>query len=70
MKYNQLYAVYKKSHLRIYNITNNPAQGREMKVSHASQTAKALCRTITSTSAVGRATAANCIGQNLIQKGR
>lgn len=70
MKYSQLYTIYKKSHLRIYNLSRNPAQSREMKVSHASQTAKALCRTKASTSAVGRATAANCMGQNLMQKGR
>ena len=70
MKYNELYAKYKKSHLRMYNITHNPMQGREMKVSHASQTAKALCRTKVSTSAVGRGTTATCIGQTLIQKGR
>jgi len=40
MKYNQLYAIYKQSHLKMYGLAKWPTQGREMKVSHASQTAK------------------------------
>jgi len=70
MKYNQLYAIFKKSGLKMYGTNKNPTQSKEMKVSHTSQRVKALCRMTTRTSAVGRATAANCISQNSIWKGR
>ncbi len=70
MKYNQLYAIYKQSGLKMYGTSRNPTQSKEMKVSHTSQRVRALCRTTTGTSAVGRATAANCISQNSTQKGR
>lgn len=71
MRYNQLYAIYKQSNMRIYGFTSNPTQSKRLNVSHASRVNKqTLCRNVISTSAVERATTVGIANQISIQKGR